>query len=128
MTCKGCDKAFSLPDKHLLALQFTNHEKVCQGLTNSTSKPDGKDNFVFAKLVHEHELNKMELETKCGKMSPVNWRQFSERWAAWKKMQPPGQELTTSLLGLVPLARNKITNEINGDYSEDRIRRQWKSC
>ena len=70
-TCEGCDKAFSLPHKHLLALQFTNHEKVCPVLTNRTLKPDDKDKFMFAKLVHEHELNKMEVKTKCGEMPPV---------------------------------------------------------
>ena len=36
-------------------------------------------------------------------------------------LQLPGKNLATSLLGLVPLTRNEITNEINGDYSEDTI-------
>ena len=121
MTCEGCDKGFSFPDKHLLALQFTNHEKVCPALTNRTLKPDDEDKFMFTKLVNENELNKMEVKVKCGDMTPVDWRRFSERWAVWKKLQPPGRDLGTSLLGLVPLARNEITNEINGDYNEDTI-------
>ena len=78
LTCKGCDKEFSLPDKHLLALQFTNHEKVCPALKNGTLKPDDEDKFMFTKLVNENELNKMEVKVKCGEMSPVDWRRFYE--------------------------------------------------
>ena len=91
MTCKGCDKAFSAPSEAILLKQLDFHVNViCPALKNRTLKPDNKDKFMFTKLVHEHELNKMEVKTKCGEMSPVDWRRFSERWAVWKKLQPPG--------------------------------------
>ena len=119
--CDGCDKTISAPSEALLLKQLDFHVKVTCPVLKSVLKTDDEDKFMFTKLVNENELNKMEVKDKCGEMSPVDWRRFFERWAVWKKLQPPGRDLGTSLLGLVLLARNEITNEINGDYSEDII-------
>ena len=80
-TCDECGKVLSASNEAILTTKVNFHVTVCPFSSNNTLKPDNKDKFVFAKLVHEHELNKMEVKTKCGEMSPVDWRRFSERWA-----------------------------------------------
>ena len=90
MPCGACDKVIAAPSEAVLLKQLDLHAFVCTAVTNRTLKPDDEDKFMFTKLVNENELNKMEVKDKCGEMSPVDWRRFSERWAVWKKLQPPG--------------------------------------
>ena len=64
-----------------------------------------------AKLVNEYELANMKVKSKLNEMDLVDWIRFKDRWNNWKKLQDPGQNLSTSLLDLVQNARNKVTNE-----------------
>ena len=69
MPCGACDKVIAAPSEAVLLKQLDFHAIVCTALTNRTLKPDDEDKFMFTKLVHEHELNKMEVKIKCGEMS-----------------------------------------------------------